>query len=142
MFLISWSNSSSWSVGLVAFLFWLRASRRERVSCFGSSGCSSAAPVAKAFFGDMTKVSACRRWSKRGFTRGRHQCWGLALKCYKLRTRQHQKKLFVNALRTSKHYFPKDIMIFGRRSRRTYLHHLIIQIIGGLRLPKVLKNVI
>jgi hypothetical protein len=24
MFLISWSNSSSWSVGLVAFLFWLR----------------------------------------------------------------------------------------------------------------------
>jgi hypothetical protein len=32
MFLISWSNSSSWSVGLVAFLFWLHASRRERVS--------------------------------------------------------------------------------------------------------------
>jgi hypothetical protein len=32
MSLISWSNSSSWSVGLVAFLFWLRASQRERVS--------------------------------------------------------------------------------------------------------------
>jgi hypothetical protein len=30
MFLISWSNSSSWNVGLVAFLFWLRASQRER----------------------------------------------------------------------------------------------------------------
>jgi hypothetical protein len=29
--LISWSNSSSWNVGLVAFLFWLRASQRERV---------------------------------------------------------------------------------------------------------------
>jgi hypothetical protein len=65
MFLISWSNSSSWSVGLVAFLFWLRASRRERVSWFGSSGCRAAAPVAEAFFGGMTKVSGCRRWSKR-----------------------------------------------------------------------------
>jgi hypothetical protein len=43
-------------------------------------------------------------------------CWGLALKCYKLRTRQHQNKLFVNALRASKHYFSKDIMIFERRS--------------------------
>jgi hypothetical protein len=53
-------------------------------------------------------------------------CWGLALKWYKLRTRQHQNKLFVNALRPSKHYFPKDIMIFGRRSWRTYLHHLDI----------------
>jgi hypothetical protein len=29
MSLISWSNSFSWNVGLVAFLFWLRASRRE-----------------------------------------------------------------------------------------------------------------
>jgi hypothetical protein len=35
------------------------------------------------------KVSACRRWSKRGG----HQCWGLVLKCYELITRQHKKKL-------------------------------------------------
>jgi hypothetical protein len=41
-------------------------------------------------------------------------CWGLVLKCYELRTRQH-KMLNVNVLRPSKHYFPKDIMIFGRR---------------------------
>jgi hypothetical protein len=41
-------------------------------------------------------------------------CWGLVLKCYELRTRQH-KMLNVNILRPSKHYFPKDIMIFGRR---------------------------
>jgi hypothetical protein len=33
-------------------------------------------------------------------------CWGLVLKCYELRTRQHKKKLMVNALRPSKHYFP------------------------------------
>jgi hypothetical protein len=66
MFLISWSNSSSWSVGLVAFLFWLRASRRERVSWFGSSGYSAAAPGAEDFFGGMTNVSACQRWSKKG----------------------------------------------------------------------------
>jgi hypothetical protein len=57
MSLISWSNSSSWNVGLVAFLFWLRASWRERVSWFVSSGCS-AAPGAAIFFGGMTKVYA------------------------------------------------------------------------------------
>jgi hypothetical protein len=50
----------------VAFLFWLRASRRERVSWFGSTGCSAAAPSAETFFGGMTKVRACRRWSKKG----------------------------------------------------------------------------
>jgi hypothetical protein len=32
-------------------------------------------------------------------------CWGLVLKCYELRTRQH-KTLVVNALRPSKHYLP------------------------------------
>jgi hypothetical protein len=32
-------------------------------------------------------------------------CWGLVLKCYDLRTRQH-KMLNVNVLRPSKHYFP------------------------------------
>jgi hypothetical protein len=55
MSLISWSNSSSWNVGLVAFLIWLRASQRERVSWFVSSGCS-AAPGAVIFFGGMAKV--------------------------------------------------------------------------------------
>jgi hypothetical protein len=58
MSLISWSNSSSWNVGLVAFLFWLRASQRETVSWFVSSCCSAAAPGAVIFFGGMTKVSA------------------------------------------------------------------------------------
>jgi hypothetical protein len=33
-------------------------------------------------------------------------CWGLVLKCYELRTRQHKKKLMVNVLHPSKHYFP------------------------------------
>jgi hypothetical protein len=32
-------------------------------------------------------------------------CWGLVLKCYELRTRQH-KMLNVNALRPLKHYLP------------------------------------
>jgi hypothetical protein len=41
-------------------------------------------------------------------------CWGLVLKCYELRTRQH-KILNIKALRPSKHYFPLDIMNFGRR---------------------------
>jgi hypothetical protein len=58
MSLISWSNSSSWNVGLLAFLFWLRASQRETVSWFVSSGCSAVAPGAVIFFGGTTKVSA------------------------------------------------------------------------------------
>jgi DNA topoisomerase IB len=41
-------------------------------------------------------------------------CWGLVLKCYELRTRQH-KMLNNNALRPLKHYLPKDLMNFGRR---------------------------
>jgi hypothetical protein len=44
-------------------------------------------------------------------------CWGLVLKCYELRTRQH-KMLNVNALRPLKHYFLKDLMNFGRRLKR------------------------
>jgi hypothetical protein len=32
-------------------------------------------------------------------------CWGLVLKCYELRTRQH-KMLVVKVLRPSKHYLP------------------------------------
>jgi hypothetical protein len=43
-------------------------------------------------------------------------CWGLVLKCYELRTRQH-KILNINALRPSKHYLHKDLMNFGRRSQ-------------------------
>jgi hypothetical protein len=49
------------------------------------------------------------------FTGGGRQCWGLVLKCYELRTRQH-KMLNVNALRPLKHYLPKGLMNFGRRS--------------------------
>jgi hypothetical protein len=41
-------------------------------------------------------------------------CWGLVLKCYELRTRQH-KMLNINALRPLKHYLPKNLMSFGRR---------------------------
>jgi hypothetical protein len=45
---------------------------------------------------------------------GSGACWGLVLKCYELRTRQH-KMLNVNALRPLKHYLPKDLMNFKRR---------------------------
>jgi hypothetical protein len=48
------------------------------------------------------------------FTGGGRQCWGLVLKGYELRTRQH-RMLNVKALRPLKHYFPKDLMSFGRR---------------------------
>jgi hypothetical protein len=41
-----------------------------------------------------------------GFLLG-YDCWGLVLKCYELRARQH-KMLSVNALRPTKHYSLKD----------------------------------
>jgi hypothetical protein len=41
-------------------------------------------------------------------------CWGLVLKCYESRTRQHTM-LNIKVLRPSKHYSPLDIMNFGRR---------------------------
>jgi hypothetical protein len=44
-----------------------------------------------------------------------NKCWELVLKCFELRTRHH-KMLNVNALRSLKHYLPKDVMNFGRRS--------------------------
>jgi hypothetical protein len=53
------------------------------------------------------------------FTGGERQCWGLLLKCYESRTRQH-KMLNKNDLRPLKHYLPKDLMNFGRRPRAGY----------------------
>jgi hypothetical protein len=41
--------------------------------------------------------------------RPQRRCWGLVLKCYELRTRQH-KMLNINALRPLKHYFPRDVL--------------------------------
>jgi hypothetical protein len=38
---------------------------------------------------------------------GEPRCWGLVLKCYELRTRQH-KMLNINVLRPMKHYSFKD----------------------------------
>jgi hypothetical protein len=52
-----------------------------------------------------------------------YYCWGLVLKCYELRTRQH-KMLNVNALRPLKHYFLKDLMNFGRRLNTVQLRRL------------------
>jgi hypothetical protein len=49
-------------------------------------------------------------------------CWGLVLKCYESRTRQHTM-LNIKVLHPSKHYFPLGIMSFGRRLWRSYLHN-------------------
>ena len=67
--------------------------------------------------GCWTKPSAQKSGSE--FTGGGRQCWGLVLKCYELRTRQY-KMLNVNALRLLKHYLPKDLINFGRRSQAIY----------------------
>jgi hypothetical protein len=69
-----------------------------------------------------------RSWGNLGW------CWGLVLKCYELRTRQH-KVLNVNALRPPKHYLPKDLMNFGRRPWAKYHegHTFVIRIIESVQ---------
>jgi hypothetical protein len=66
--------------------------------------------------GRRRHLVGCRASRRRRHPSGGHVgcCWGLVLKCYELRTRQH-KMLNINALRPLKHYLPKDLMNFGRR---------------------------
>ncbi len=82
-----------------------------------SSGCKVPTPVAEAFFGGMTKVMLAEsvQDSKNGseFTGGGRQCWGLVLKCYELRTRQH-KMLNIKSPSSFKSLFP-----FGYNEFRT-----------------------
>jgi hypothetical protein len=54
------------------------------------------------------------------FTGGGRQCWGLVLKCFELRTRQHKKMLNEIDLRSRKHYIPMDLMNFERRPQTRY----------------------
>jgi hypothetical protein len=120
--LISWSSCSSWRVGLVAFLFWLLASHKESASWFVSSGCK-AAPSTVALFGGMSKVNACRRLWK-----WIHRRWApMLVTCSQmLWIKNKTTQLFiVRDIRLPKHYFPMGIILIRRRSRRTYLHHLI-----------------
>jgi hypothetical protein len=61
----------------------------------------------EVLFADFYDPETCREEIEaegQGFTNG--HCWGLVLKCFGLRTRQHKKRLMVNALHPSKHYFP------------------------------------
>jgi hypothetical protein len=93
--LISWSSCSSWSVGLVAFLFCLLASHRESASWFVSSGCR-AAPGTVAFFGGMTKVNACRRLWK-----WVHRRWAPMLVTYSQMLWEEQGNTIFNCNRPS-----------------------------------------
>jgi hypothetical protein len=64
------------------------------------------------------------RWPK-GLFASIHSCWGLVLKCYELRIRQH-KMLNINVLRPLKHYFPRDVLqtkVIMAELRRLYLHN-------------------
>jgi hypothetical protein len=74
------------------------------------------------------KPSGGKEWSK-------YACWGLVLKCYELRTRQH-KMLNINVLRPLKHYLPKDLMNFGRRPWARYHegHTFVIRVIEQCRM--------
>jgi hypothetical protein len=56
----------------------------------------------------LTEPVGQTKWSHGSLTfDARDVCWGLVLKCYELRARQH-KMLSVNALRPTKHYSLKD----------------------------------
>jgi hypothetical protein len=83
--------------------------------CFLLAGSEHEPPVIKSTsFGAEAALAwllneAISSESGGGFTEGGRQCWGLVLKCYELRTRQH-KMLNINALRPLKHYLPKDLM--------------------------------
>jgi hypothetical protein len=57
---------------------------------------------------------------------GAIKCWGLVLKCFELRTRQH-KMLNINVLRPLKHYLPQGFnelrtKVMSEISRRLNLH--------------------
>jgi hypothetical protein len=89
------------------FCFLLAGSEHEPPVIGSTSFGAEAAPV-------WLLNKAINSESGSEFTRGGRQCWGLVLKCYESRTRQH-KMLNINALRPLKHYLPKDLMSFGRR---------------------------
>jgi hypothetical protein len=88
--------------------------------CFLLAGSEHEPPIigSTSFGAEATPVlnEAISSESGSEFTGGGRQCWGLVLKCYELRTRQH-KMLNINALHPLKHYLPKDLMNFGRRPR-------------------------
>jgi hypothetical protein len=75
------------------------------VSWFVSSGCS-AAPGTVVFFGGMTKVDALPKVVEVSTPEVGANVGHLFSNALELRTRQHKKKLMVNALHPSKHYFP------------------------------------
>jgi hypothetical protein len=114
--LISWSNSSSCGVGLVAFLFWLRASLSESDSWLVSSGCR-VAPSVVAFFGGKTKVNACRRlwkWVQRRWAPMLFTCSQM-LWIKKKAT----QLLSIKDLHPSKHYLLTDIMIHQMKAMKS-----------------------
>jgi hypothetical protein len=55
----------------------------------------------------MARIRSTARLTNEGGETETTECWGLVLKCYELRTRQH-KILNVNVLRPTKHYSLKD----------------------------------
>jgi hypothetical protein len=91
------------------FCFFLTGSEHEPLVIGSTSFGAEAAP-------SWLLNEAISSESGSEFTGGGRQCWGLVLKCYESRTRQH-KMLNNNDLRPLKHYFPKDLMNFGRRPR-------------------------
>jgi hypothetical protein len=95
------------SLGLLASFFcFLLAGSEHEPPVIGST--SFVAEAASAWL--LNEAISSKSGSE--FTGGGRQCWGLVLKSFELRTRQH-KMLNVNALHPLKHYLPKDIMIFG-----------------------------
>jgi hypothetical protein len=110
-----------WGSVLVRFLLWRKRRRsvaslwRTRssklISFWMRSGHPSSVDEALE---EQSRKAHMDKFARRRFV---CWCWGLVLRCYELRTRQH-KMLNVNVLRPLKHYFLEDLMNFGRRLKR------------------------
>jgi hypothetical protein len=104
---VIWSRPTRWA-HMTAHEVWplARASPHVRENNGATKGAAGGVgpPVSARCFPPGWAARWGVKWAESAGS-GPQWCWGLVLKCYELRTRQH-KMLNVNALRSSKYYFP------------------------------------
>jgi hypothetical protein len=100
-----------------SFFCFLLAGSEDEPPVIGSTSFGSEAAPAWS----LNEAISSRSGSE--FTGGGRQCWGLVLKCYELRTRQH-KVLNVKCPSSNKALFLWGLMNFGRRLMTIRLRRL------------------
>jgi hypothetical protein len=108
---------------------------RDTATAFLKAGCTHGNIVNRPNFSlsasDLIDIpSLARSIGNRFMTQiwinGGRQCWGLVLKCYELRTRQHEM-LNINVLRPPKHYFPQGFNELRTKVIMTQLRRLYLR---------------